>query len=337
MGRGACGVGGRLALTVLLAVAVVAVGLPVAGRVPVAVAVESVALPAEGRLVREDRVSAQVVAWQTGRRVLVVGETTAWSESYANPDGTFTVEVTAGPARVWDPEAGVWREVDTTLVADERGVHPRVAAAEVRFPRAGGTVVHLAEGDRSVDLSWAGFELPEPELDGPVARYRDVAPGVDLELQALTTGFAKRIVLTRRPTKRVAWRLPLVLHGLAATRTETGGLELRRGDGKLVASSDPAWMWGAETDPVSGEPTRVAEVATRLVDTAKGQMLEVEPDWAFLSDPEVVYPVTVDPSTTITASSDTFVQSNISNTSQWSSDELRWGPTTVARPSPGRW
>lgn len=279
-------------------------------------------------LVRDDVVTAQIVARQTGRRVLVASQTTQDSLTYANPNGSFTADVAAGPVRVFDEDAGgegQWRDVDTTLGLTDGEVRARNVPADVAFAAQGDTLVHLQDGEREIDLSWSGVRLPAPDLNGSVARYRDVAPGVDLELEALVTGFAKRIIVKQRPTKPVVWRLPLKLRGLTATRKSTGGLELRDGRGRLVASSDSAWMWGAERDPRADEPTRVAEVTTRLVDTKQGQVLEVEPDFAFLSDPSVTYPVTVDPSTTLTATGDTFVQSNISNTSQWNSTELKIG------------
>ena len=184
-------------------------------------------------LVRPDVFTAQLTARQTDRRVEIASLTTATSRTFANPDGTFTDELHAGPERTFDPDAGpegVWRDIDTTLVRRGGLVVPRVAAAELAFSGGGDGPAVMLEGDLedaeeaagraedpngqpngdeaapapiAMELNWAGVRLPEPELDGNVALYRDVQPGVDLELEALPAGYAKRLIVRiDRPSRR---------------------------------------------------------------------------------------------------------------------------------------
>lgn len=127
---------------------------------------------------------------------------------------------------------------------------------------------------------------------------------------AQPSGFSKRIVVHRRPTSPLVWRFPLAVAGLAATQTPSGGLMFTDAQGQTLIYADSAWMWGAERDPRADEPTRIRNVATTLVDSPQGQVVEVRPDFAFLSDPTVSYPVTVDPALSLTATADTWVQSN---------------------------
>ncbi len=307
-------------------------------------------------LVRPDVFTAQLTARQTDRRVEIASLTTATSRTFANPDGTFTDELHAGPERTFDPDAGpegVWRDIDTTLVRRGGLVVPRVAAAELAFSGGGDGPAVMLEGDLedaeeaagraedpngqpngdeaapapiAMELNWAGVRLPEPELDGNVALYRDVQPGVDLELEALPAGYAKRLIVRDRPTEPPTWRFELdVSDDLDISDAEGGGLEVTDSDGEVVIAIDGLWMWGAVRDIQSDEPVHVAEVDATLIERDGTNVLEVTPDFAFLSDPDVTYPVTIDPTASLSLSGDTFVQSNIANTSQWSATELRVG------------
>jgi Domain of unknown function (DUF1906) len=81
--------------------------------------------------------------------------------------------------------------------------------------------------------------------------------------------------------------------------------------------------------------SRSADYCNAGVSDSNGkQTLELTPDFNFLSDPAVVYPITVDPAPTLTATADTWVQSDTAS-SQNGSTELRSGTfnggATVAR------
>lgn len=163
---------------------------------------------------RADRPSALLTARVQGSRVEILSERTETTSTYANPDGTLTSDIASGPVRVKTPSG--WQDIDTTLVADATGVHPRVARAAVRFsPGGGGDAATLTAGSRSVAFGWTGG-LPAPTLNGAAATYRDVAAGADLELQALPAGYAERLVLRTRPVAAPVLRFPLRLTGLVA-------------------------------------------------------------------------------------------------------------------------
>lgn len=137
--------------------------------------------------------------------------------------------------------------------------------------------------------------LPGPAFDGLTARYRGVAPGVDLKVQGDGEGFEQRIVITRRPRGRAAFRFPLWLRGLRARVAAKGAVEFLDARGSVVAKGLPGREAGAQTDPLTGEPTRTAAVAIRVVaGPGGGQALEVVPDQSFLRDAKVRYPVTID-------------------------------------------
>ena len=69
-------------------------------------------------------------------------------------------------------------------------------------------------------------------------------------------------------------------------------------------------MWDARTDPVSGEPAEIQEIGLELADATEASTdatLVLTPPQAFLTDPATVYPVTIDPTTTLYLWGDTFV------------------------------
>ncbi|MEQ4722841.1 hypothetical protein [Nonomuraea sp. B19D2] len=147
---------------------------------------------------RPDRVSAALSARLQGSRVLIGDATTESSVSYANPDGTITVETTSGVARIRRGEQ--WVPTDTSLVAADGVLRPKAAKAVVEFS-AGGADKPLARLERSDTQSYAltwPTPLPAPKVEGNKATYPDAAgPGADLVVTALPSGFGHDIVFAR--------------------------------------------------------------------------------------------------------------------------------------------
>ncbi|CAM5734063.1 RHS repeat-associated core domain-containing protein OS=Streptomyces microflavus OX=1919 GN=Smic_74630 PE=4 SV=1 [Streptomyces microflavus] len=93
-------------------------------------------------------------------------------------------------------------------------------------------------------------------------------------------------------------------------------------------------MWDASVNPASGESKHLAPVATTVETAADGaQTIVLKPDAAYFEQ-GLTYPVTVSPTSTLAASTDTWVATNYSD-SQVSSTELKSGTydagTTKAR------
>ncbi|MBC2906993.1 DNRLRE domain-containing protein [Streptomyces sp. PSKA01] len=263
-------------------------------------------------------------AKKTGKKVVAPDETTATSYTVANPDGTLTTELTPGPERVW--RGGKWHKVDAALttsadgtvrakehpnglrLAGKGGTAPRsLAAAQNAAPR---DLVTLGSGEEAVTLQWKGG-LPAPELDGTTARYREAVPGADVIVEATRTGFEQFVEINQRPSGAYSYTLPVRAKGLKAKANEDGSVTFTDAEtGRRRATMPAPVMWDASVDQQSGEHTRKARVAMKVVNKGTGRIdLVVTPSTEFLSDPATRYPVTVDPSTSALASTfDTYVQ-----------------------------
>jgi hypothetical protein len=279
---------------VLVASSVEVLALP-AGGVPVSVAR---AAPQAAADVSEagDVVGAQRLARREGHRVEVAGQRSESSVTFANPDGSLTSQVAAGVVRVRRGD-GSWAAVDTGLVSDASGVHPRAVSGGTVFSGGGSglLVSGVLPGGGRFGVSWPSV-LPVPVLSGDTARYSGVSPGVDVVVAGRPAGFEFSVVLHARPAAGVfPLRVPVSAAGLSVGTTGAGGLLVRDGSGVVVGSGPTPVMFDARRD-ASGGPAAVRPVGMSVEQTASGPVLVLSPDPAFLADPQLTYPVTVDPS-----------------------------------------
>ncbi|NHA01378.1 hypothetical protein G5V59_20170 [Nocardioides sp. W3-2-3] len=169
--------------------------------------------------------------------------------------------------------------------------------------------------------------LPEPVLDGASATYRDVvAGGGDLVVTATASGFTHNVVLEERPkagadgkVAPVGLTIPVTTPGAEVRTNAAGGVEITTSakGHEVVAAAPRPIMWDSSAPgpqdvsatATSGDPS-VEPVSASVVDTAAGGRLVLKPDMAFLTDPDTVYPVTVDPQFTLYSNADTWVSSN---------------------------
>ncbi|MEU6374259.1 DNRLRE domain-containing protein [Streptomyces sp. NPDC046909] len=279
-----------------------------------------------------DEKAARLAAVLQGHRVEVLDARTESDTTWANPDGTLTTDVASGAIRV--KENGQWHPIDTGLVDSGTRLEPRTSVADVELSD-GGTedFAQVSRGQHTFGLDW-GSALPAPRVDGDTAVYRSVVPHGDLRVTALPHGFSEALILKERPTEPVELRLPVTLEGMRLEQTAERHLRLEDTKGTLVASAPAPRMWGTGIDARSGEPARSAEIATTVEETPEGTVLVLRPSEEFLGDPELTYPVTIDPTTTLAASTDTWVATNYPD-SQRGSTELKAGTydagTTKAR------
>src|SRR5690349_1972439 len=166
---------------------------------------------------------------------------------FANPDGSFTAEITAGPQRVQQAD-GSWSAIDTTLVRRADGsVGPRAAAVELGFSGGGeGDLIRLADEGKTVAIGWPGA-LPAPTLTGDTATYVDALPGVDVKVTASSTGYSYVMVVKSAEAaanpELARLSLPVEGEGLRMRKTGSGGLSMVDGNGTAIFEGAQPLMW----------------------------------------------------------------------------------------------
>ncbi|MER8046434.1 DNRLRE domain-containing protein, partial [Streptomyces sp. NPDC094032] len=296
-----------------------------------------------------DLTSAQVAARLSGKRVEALSERTDSTTTWANPDGTVTLDAAAGPVRFRDEATDQWQDIDVDLAKTVDGTieakaHPlglelagKTPAAEAAAVEASGEageagtkpipLVTLDAGDgKELGLSWRGV-LPEPALSGTTARYTDVMTGTDLLVEATRTGFEQFLELKDRSAIDANGSVTLTLNAKGITARANADRSVTFLDaesGKQVGLLPAPVMWDAYVDPKSGEHTHRADVGLKVAQNGDQVDITLTPDAAFLTAAETRFPVTVDPAVNIGPSFDTFVQQGYA-TDMSSSTELKLG------------
>ncbi|WP_405720827.1 DNRLRE domain-containing protein [Streptomyces sp. NBC_01537] len=270
----------------------------------------------------QDETSASLMARLQDRNIEVLSDRTSDSTTYALPDGTFSTESYAGPVRV--KQDGKWTDIDTSLSDTGSDITPVAAAADIAVSDGGDKeLASVTKGKDSFGLGWED-KLPTPTVKGSTASY-DLGSGQTLSVTALAQGFSENIKLAQQPDSgTVSYRIPLNLDGLKLFQADSGHLLLKDSGGKLVAEAPAPMMWDASKDAASGESAHQEQVATKVETADDGsQTLVLTPDADFLAT--ATYPVTVDPTSTLAVTTDTWVQTPDYTDSQVSSTELKSG------------
>ncbi|WP_174546718.1 LamG-like jellyroll fold domain-containing protein [Nocardiopsis dassonvillei] len=266
---------------------------------------ESTSPSSEGTQSGNEEFDALALAEQTGEPVEIPSLTDEKTQHFANPDGTFTAEVSAIPVRVRSGEG--WVDVDTTLVAGDDGlVRPRAAGMDIAFSGGGDApMARIGIGSNSVALDWVA-DLPTPTLDGDQATYADVLPDVDLVLTAGVEGFTQVLVVhtpeAAASPELAELELPLDATGVSVVADEHGNIEAIGDEGgQSVFTAQAPAMWDSTgQDEAAGENPLLAPTTgarTALVETeVKVESIRLVPDKGMLTDETTEYPVYIDPS-----------------------------------------
>lgn len=262
-------------------------------------------------LAAPDERSALSLAAQCDRPVEIRSARTFTERQLAEPDGTVTLESYLRPQWAYN-RAGQWADVDPTLVVESGvGITTDTTAVDLVVSPGGSgpLVIATAPGGGSFRLSWPE-PLPVPHLVGATAIYADVFDGVDLQVTAGADSFSYELVVH----SAVAAASPelsrvdvlVAADGLDVSQTGDGAVVVRDPAGEVVFAAGEAAMWDSSvpepaSDPVVQQspggdlpgldPGRVDEVAMELV----GDRLRITPDPEMLTDPDTMFPVTIDP------------------------------------------
>jgi hypothetical protein len=242
---------------------------------------------------------------------------TATSTTFKLPDGSYQTVVNSLPVH-YELPGGVWKDIDTALVpSSARGFALETAANgfQVRFGSTADAqpLLSLTVGKAALALGVTGASSSSQAVGaGDTVTYPDAFPNVDLAFQSLPNGVETSLILQKRPAGPVSFRFPLSLSGLNPTVLADGSVQLAR-LGASARLKSLVISRAAMTD-ASGVQAPVSENAPLALDTTGGRLvLVLTPDLSWLQDPSRVYPVTIDPTTTVNTNTATYVRSDLSN------------------------
>lgn len=276
------------------------------------------ALVAVQSVAAEDYASARLQAALTGQKILVVSELTEVSSTWVNPDGSLTTESYGSPVRVRDGvgEYG-WRDLDFTLELTSRGVEAKSGLLPLVLSAGGSSDLVAVEGSSGVSFGfrWDGV-LPAPQLQLDTARYVDVLPDVDLLVRLDATGFEQFFEVKAKPSEETLAKLQLLVSGkhVSVVEGESGEFAFVSA-GEVVADV---------VAPSVYDSAVTAEVEPLELSSSAG-VLSLDVDPGFFENPDLVYPVIVDPAVTLNPSFDTYVSSEDATVNFESSTDLLIG------------
>lgn len=242
------------------------------------------------------------VAMTRSARVFAVGRDAAGTE--------FKAVITATP-NTYTNDAGEEATIDNTLVAAADGTYENAANdMKIDIPAdPASTGVSVTANGYTVSLAPLEGDFSRPVVEENAIRFNDVLDGIDIQYTAKEMVLKEDIILLR-PVERNAFRY----------RLDAPGLEARLEDGVLVlykAGTQQAMF--TILAPVMTDAAGVSsyDVQIHLEETEEGQIVCVTADTEWLSAPERIYPVLIDPSVQNTekaaASMFTIGQSNFEN------------------------
>jgi hypothetical protein len=313
----------RFSVSLRMVAAASAVGLAAGLVAGLAVPRESGLAPARSvlpgaraRLTAWGAASASALAASAGQPVEVLSDRTDYAQTFADPNGGFTLDESVSPVRVQRPD-GSWVPVDPTLARQPDGSYaPAAITTGLKLSGGGaGPLYTLSQGGASLAVSWPGGPLPAPSVSGATATYPNVLPGVNLLVSAAPTGVSELLQVTSAAAAaspalaRLAF--PVSAQGLSLSADGSGVLSAADGSGAVVFSAPPPQMWDSAgsqapggpaagvmppaaagagaAGPVAGDHVAVVPV------TASAGSISLAPPASVLSGASTVYPVYIDP------------------------------------------
>ncbi|WP_370093096.1 RHS repeat-associated core domain-containing protein [Streptacidiphilus sp. MAP12-20] len=202
---------------------------------------------------RPDAYAAMMAAKKQGSAVEVLDDRTDASQTFANPDGTFTYNTFAQPK--WVKQAGAWKDLDPTLVKGSNGAWSPALSESSLVLSGGGTgpLATMTVDGKQLGLTWPSA-LPTPTASGATLTYPNVlASGVDLQVTATAAGGVEETLVIKNATAAADPALADLTqtvnssNGTVVSADAGGNLTDTTTSGSLLVNAPAPVMWDSAT------------------------------------------------------------------------------------------
>lgn len=248
-----------------------------------------------------------------GESTELVDKRTATSTVFVNPDGTQTLRTFSQP--VFKEVNGGFANIDTSLIlVGDRWTPANASVVSFGLDTADQALVHVnLTPTTAIVYSLDGAAAVTGTVAGSSITYDAVMPETTLRLTATAGGTKEELVLTSEDAAS-SWLFPLRTDGvMASINAATGALVFSDASGAAIGTMPRGFAVDSKIDRDSGEGARTDDVTYEIVDHNGGQAIRMTLDRDWLTDPNRVFPITVDPDVEIKTSSDTYVMKPYTN------------------------
>ncbi len=221
---------------------------------------------------------------------------TATSQTFRLPDGSLEARIYETPIHYRDTE-GEWQQIGTGFhETDDQALTNGPNRFDVSLPeQVDADPIRLSVGDEWVASQLVGTSAEAVELEGKTASYEATQAEVSFDITGLANGIKENIEIAdlSQPT---TYSFDLSASaGLTPTLEEDGAIYFRDEEGKAVVVLPAPVM--SDSAPI---PATSRAIHYELEPGADGHwQLKVEAEHDWLSQPERVWPVKLDPSMAI--------------------------------------
>jgi RHS repeat-associated protein len=250
---------------------------------------------------------------------------TEYATFYQNPDGTRTAEISTVPVH-YKAADGSWQDINVNLVASPRSGYAwrnGAGALTIDFSataRPQNTVL-ITYGTQTLSFGLIGTAASTATVQGNQITYPNVYPGVDLTYTITSGGLREAIVMHQDPGVD---RFRFSFGGTDSVAVASNGtLQVKSPSSAVVLTAPSPSLEDADAPP-RNEPS-LSPVTLAVAGSTGSQTLDAIFSRSWLTDPARVWPITLDPTSTLRPASDTFVESTYPTTNFGSDPDLRAG------------
>jgi hypothetical protein len=265
---------------------------------------------------------------------------TATSQTFELPDGSLETRIFANPVNYRDA-SGVWKPIGDQLEEVEGGgIGNGSNAFDVSLPeRLGEEPVRLSTEGQWVSAELLGPDTEEAQLQDGTASYESASGQTSFELNGLANGVKESIVLAD-PSQSASFAFDLsASSALTPSLEPDGAIEFRDPEDRVIVTLPPPVM----SDSAPDQPAVSNAIHYELGKEQEGHWrLTVRPDGDWLSSPERVAPVRIDPTMTVGPSLDCVIGGKTGQTgwidcASWGRNNLLVGYTPQLKSSEDSW